>query len=120
MFTYQKFQVNATEHFEKMKYPQIMNDLKAIGLRLGDAAKTPGAAMLLSFVKYHSISSKSVAAYPALASMISTKELPLGSLEELFNASKQNATFQNELEAYIVAYFNGPETKYLSPAKPFG
>ena len=106
MFTYQRFHVGETDHFEETKYPQINTDLKAIGLKLGDAAGTPGAAMLLSFVKYHSISSASVTAYPALASMISTKELPLSSLEELFEASKKNSTFQKELETHIETYLN--------------
>ena len=118
MFTYQNYRIGVTDHFEDTKYPQIRNELKAIGLQLGDAASTPGAAMLLSFVKHHSISSKSVAAYPALANMISTKELPLSALEELFEASKQNTTFQRELESYIQTYFNSQEYKSLSPAKP--
>jgi hypothetical protein len=89
MFTYQRFHISETDHFEETKYPQINTDIKAIGLRLGDAAGTPGAAMLLSFIKYHSISSASAAAYSALASIISTKELPLSGLEELFEASKK-------------------------------
>jgi hypothetical protein len=118
MFTYQKFHVNATEHFEETKYPQINTDLKAIVLQVGDAISTPGATMLLSFVKYHRINSKSAAAYPALASMISTKELPLSALEELFEASKQNPAFQQELETYIQTYLNSPKNKLLSPAKP--
>ena len=86
-------------------------------MRLGDAASIPGSAMLVSFVKHHSISSKSVADYPALAGMISKKELPLSALEELFEASKQNPTFQNELESHIETYLNSPKNKSLSPAK---
>ncbi len=103
MFTYQKYRIAQTDHFEVMQYPQINTDLKDIVLQLGDAAETPGTAMLLSFVKHHSISSVSVASYPALATMISNKELPLANLEELFEASKQNISFQKELESHIVA-----------------
>ncbi|HEV7333220.1 MAG TPA: hypothetical protein VGN63_19450 [Flavisolibacter sp.] len=117
MFMYQRFHVSETDHFEETKYPQINTDLKAIVLQLGDAGSTPGATMLLSFVKYHSIDSKSVAAYPALASMISTKELPLSALEELFEASKQNPTFQKELESHIETYLNS-HNKAFSHTKP--
>ncbi|RYY01080.1 MAG: hypothetical protein EOO53_19700 [Gammaproteobacteria bacterium] len=106
MFTYQRFPVSETDHFEEAKYPQINRDLRAIGLLLGDAAGTPGAAMLLSFVRYHSISSTSVTAYPALANIISTRELPVSGLEELFEASKKNPTFQKELETHIESYLN--------------
>ena len=117
MFTYQRFHVSGTDHFEETKYPQINKDLKAIALQLGNAAGAPGAAMLLSFVRYHRISTSSVAAYPALATMISTKELPLGALEELFEASKQNPTFQKELESHIETSLNGNENTPLSPGK---
>jgi|GEM_PF-2500342 len=112
MFKYQRFHIGETDHFEETKYPQINIDLKAIGLKLGAAAGTPGAAMLLSFVKYHSISSTSFAAYPALASMISTKELPLNGLEDLFEASKQNPTFQKELESHVETYLNSPNRAF--------
>ena len=108
MFTYQKFHVGETDHFDQEKYPQINTDLAAIVLQLGEAAGTPGAAMLLSFVKHHRISSKSVADYPALANMISTKELPLKTLEELFDASKQNPTFRKELEIHVERYLSSP------------
>ena len=110
MFAYQKFRIGKTDHFDETKYPQINTDLKTIALQLGDAAPTPGGAMLLSFVKDHRINSKSVADYPALASMISTKELPLSALEELFEASKQNPTFQKELESHIQTYFDSFDT----------
>ena len=117
MFTYQRFQVSETDHFEETKYPQVNTDLEAIRLKLGDAASTPGGAMLLSFVRYHRINSTSVADYPALASMISTKELPLNALEELFEASKQNPTFQKELEIHIETFLGGHENQLLSPSK---
>jgi hypothetical protein len=110
MSTYQKFRISETDHFDETKYPQINTDLKTIVLQLGDAASTPGGAMLLSFVKDHRMNSKSVIDYPALASMISTKELPLSGLEELFEASKQNPTFQEELESHIQTYLNSFDT----------
>ena len=113
MLKCQGFHVTESDHFEETKYPQINKDLKAIGLRLGDAAGTPGTAMLLSFVRYHSINSTSVTAYPALASMISTKELPLGALGELFEASKKNPTFQKELETHIETCLNSNNRAFL-------
>ncbi|HUC81737.1 MAG TPA: hypothetical protein VMR70_12530 [Flavisolibacter sp.] len=45
MFTYQRFHVCETDHFEKAKYPQIDADLKAIAGKLGAAAGTPGGGM---------------------------------------------------------------------------
>ena len=117
MLTYQKIRIGEADHFEEAKYPQVNADLKAIVLQLGDEALTPASAMLLSFVKHHSISSKSVADHPALAGMISTKELPLSALEELFEASKKNPTFQKELESHIETFFNGHENKSVSPSK---
>ena len=118
MLTYQKIRIGEADHFEEAKYPQVNANLKAIVLQLGDEALTPASAMLLSFVKNHSISSKSVVDHPALAGMISTKELPLSALEELFEASKQNPTFQKELENHIETYLNDSKNKSSSPTKP--
>lgn len=117
MYTYQRFRIGETDHFEETKYLQINTALQAIVMQMSEAAGTPVSAMLLSFVKDHCISSKSVAAFPALANMISTKELPLGALEELFEASKHNSTFQKELQIHIETYLN-KHNKTFSPSKP--
>ena len=114
MFTYRKFRVENNDHFEEQKYPEINETLKAIALQWGDVSGTPGPTMLLSFVKDHSMSSKSVDSHPALANLISSKELPIGALEDLFEASKHNPTFQKELQSHITSYLNNSAQPFLS------
>jgi hypothetical protein len=117
MFTYRKFRVENNDHFEEQKYPEIDEALKAIALQWCDVFVAPGPTMLLSFVKDHSISSKSVDSHPVLANLITSKELPIGALEDLFEASKTNPTFQKELQSHIAAYLNKSAQTY-SPTKP--
>jgi hypothetical protein len=61
--------------------------------------------MLLSSVKDNCINSKQVVDHPTLATLISTKALPLGTLEDLFESSRSNSSFREDLEAHNRSYF---------------
>lgn len=105
MSMYHKFLVQETDRFVPDNFPPIKASLETIVVLLNREPAGPKADMLLSFVKDHSMSSQHVAEHPGLASLISTKSLPLGSLEALFESSRNNPLFKKDLEAYIRSYF---------------
>lgn len=98
---YHKFQVGEADRFDAAHFPALQESLSDISGLLAGEPGGAAADMLLSFVKDHSINSQLVASHPRLATLISTKELPLGEMEGLFEASRKNPTFRLELETYI-------------------
>ncbi len=98
---YHKFQIGDTDRFDAAHFPELGKSLAVMaGMLVGEPA-CPTADMLLSFVKNHCIDSQMVVNHPRLAGRISTKELPLGVMEDLFEASRKNLIFRQELESHI-------------------
>jgi hypothetical protein len=102
---YQKFLIKETDHFDPSNFPQLKACLEKIVVQLNREPAGPKAEMLLSFVKNHSINSQQVVAHQALAALISTKSLPLGVMEDLFESSRSNLSFQQDMETHIRSYF---------------
>ena len=104
MSMYNKFLVKEKDRFNPSNFPQLGASLESIVAELKGVPPGPKADMLLSFVKSHSINSQHVVDFPGAATLISTKSLPLGAMEDLFEASRSNPSFQKEMEAYIRSY----------------
>ncbi|GAA4746215.1 hypothetical protein [Flavisolibacter ginsenosidimutans] len=105
MPTYQKFRVGESNSFDPASFPELQPCLQQIVAQLNRESAGPKTEMLLSFVKDHRIKSQLVADHPALANLISTKSLPLAVLEDLFESSRTNPSFRNDLEKFVSAYF---------------
>lgn len=105
MSMYQKFLVKETDRFDPTQFPQVETCLEKLVMQLNREPAAPKEEMLLSFVKDHCINSQHVRDYPVVASLISTKTLPLGTIEDLFESSKNNPLFKKDLETYIRSYF---------------
>lgn len=98
---YHKFQIGEADRFDAAHFPELQTSLLNIAGLLTGEPVGPVADMLLSFVKDHSINSQLVANHPRLATLISTKELPLGIMEDLFEGSRKNLSFRQDLETYV-------------------
>jgi hypothetical protein len=105
MSVYQKFLIRETDRFDPANFPQLETSLEQIVVQLNREQAGPKADMLLSFVKDHAINSQQVIDHPKVASLISTKSLPLGTIEDLFEASRNNPLFKKALELHIRSYF---------------
>jgi len=101
---YQKFLIKETDRFDPANFPQLGGCLETIVVQLNREPAGPKAEMLLSFARDHCLSSQHVSDYPRLASLISTKSVPLGVVEELFESSKGNPSFAKDLEAHVRSY----------------
>ena len=115
MVAYKIFSIADTDHFIPAKFPQVEASIQKLVERLSNEPAIK-IEMLLSFVKDHSIELIQVEEHPQLAALISTQSLPLGLMEALFDASRQNAVFKTELEAHIRHCFNHtitPDTSQL-------
>ena len=104
MSMYQQILIKETDRFDPANFLQLETCLEKIVVQLNRESAGPKAEMLLSFVKDHCINSQFVVDHPSLATLISTKSLPLGAMEELFESSRNNQSFRKDLEAYIRSY----------------
>lgn len=104
MFVYQKFLIRETDRFDPSTFPQLEESLQQTLAELETGPAGPSAAMILSYVKDHSINSQQAKDHPQLATLISSRSLPLGIMEQLFESGRQNPIFQREMEGYIKSY----------------
>lgn len=104
MFAYQKFLIKETDRFDASIFPQLEESLQETRVQLATEPAGPSTTMILAFVKERSMNAQQVKDYPQLASLISSKSLPLSVMEQLFESSRQNPAYQRELEGYIKAY----------------
>lgn len=102
---FRKFLIRDEDHFVQARFPQLEQSLTKIVEQFANYSSDSKTEMLISFVKHHSISSQLVKDNPELATLISSKSLPLQVLEELFESSKQNPLFTEQLEDYVRKYF---------------
>lgn len=105
MSMYHKFLIKETDRFDPANFPELKTCLEQIVLQLNREPAGPKAEMLLSFVKDHCINSQFVLNHPKPAALISTKSLPLGVVEDMFEASKGNPSFRNNMKTYVRSYF---------------
>jgi len=109
MSIYQKFLIRETDSFDPTSFPQLDVSLETIVTQLNGESTGPMAEMILSFVKDHRIESSFLTNYSGLASVISSKAIPIGVMEDLFESSKKNPGFTKDMEAYIRSYIvSGP------------
>ena len=102
---FRKFLIRDEDQFVDSRFPELEESLTRIVEQLTSYSSEAKTEMILSFVKHHSISSQLVNDHPELATLISSKSLPLQVLEELFESSKQNSLFRKQLEDHIRKFF---------------
>lgn len=103
---YSKYLVNDTDRFDPARFPGVEEDLDQLIVAMAALPSVLNTEMLISFCKDHCMQAEWVRTNPVLAEMISSKSLPIASLEALFAACRTHTAFRTELEAYITARFS--------------
>jgi hypothetical protein len=109
MFAYKKFLVKETDHFDASAFPQLDESLQQTLVQLAAEPSGPTTAMIVSFVKDGSVNSQLAKDHPQLANLIRSNNLSLTVMAQLFDSSKQNSAFQQDLESHITTYLNKKE-----------
>jgi hypothetical protein len=105
MFKYPRFLIKDNDHFNIEQFPNLNNKISEAVIVLSDISEAYRTAMLVSFLKNHSILAKWSTNNPEFAAVISSEVLPFKDLEALFESGKDNASFTSELEVYIKDLF---------------
>jgi hypothetical protein len=101
MFEYPRFLVKDTDQFNSYNFPMIEDDIAGINAGTSQFPGIYRQEMLISFMKYNSMNEKWVEANPLLASAITSGNLPLDNIGSLFNCSKNNSVFSDQVSEYL-------------------
>lgn len=93
------------ESFSATRFPDLDEDIKLIQEKLKDLKKDFLAEIIISFTRDHSIKGIWAKENPAVVDLVVNKKIPLGSLEQLFEKSKENSEFREGLEKYLTDKF---------------
>lgn len=105
VIVYKKYVVDDDDPFRAPLFPEIGEDISSIRNTMYRNGHRLDPAVLVSFVKHHSMRTDWTLANPEIAGMISGQQLPVGNMEALFACTVHNPDFQKHLEEYIFACF---------------
>jgi hypothetical protein len=107
MLYYKKYLVKDNEGFNAENYPRLLSDLIQINEETAHIQPDFKADILISFAKKHSLKNEWIIANPEFTRLITSGELPVSTLESLFDSSSKNLFFQQQLEHYLTSTFTG-------------
>jgi len=93
------------ESFSPNNFPCLDEDIKLIREKLKDLNNDYLAEIVISFAKDHSIKGIWAKENPDVVDMVVNKRIPIGTLEQLFEKSKDNFEFREDLEKYLIDEF---------------
>jgi hypothetical protein len=92
-----------------------MNEVDIVNERSGSFPLSFKSEILISFLKDHSVQNDWINANPKLAELVTSGGLFTGSIESLFESSRNNPGFRQELESYLKEKFTeGQSPKTLA------
>lgn len=98
---YEKYLISPTQKFKRSDFLFIADEMLAINQKTANLPNTFKGSIIISFLKTHSLMNNWIVENPQLAEMISSGTVSAGKTEALFESSRNNAPFQQELECYV-------------------
>jgi hypothetical protein len=111
---YERYLIRQADRFEPEKFSSVTDEINMINERSESFPDLFKSEILVSFLTNHSLQDDWIAANPGLANLVTSGGLSTGSIQSLFESSRNNPTFRQELENYLKEMF----TKETSPGKP--
>jgi len=103
-----KYLVGASEKFKPEHYPLVNVEVTAINEKTLNAPLFYKDEIIISFLKDHSLHYDWIHANPELTELVTSGEIFTGSIESLFEASRNNLDFRDEFEQYLTKSFTTP------------
>ncbi len=104
MFTYHKFLIKDSDRFIATTFPQLEASLEEVAEKLEKTASGPAAEMIIDYTRDKNISAQHETDHPGLTDLITSGNLPLQVIKDLFESSQDNTLFKEGLETYIKAF----------------
>lgn len=110
MNSYEKHPVLSTDVFDPRNFPFIAEEVCVIGKSTSKVSSAFKASMIISFFKNHSLQNHWKDQNPELTEMITKGSLLTGNIEKLFESSRNNPAFRQDLENYVNSLITNMET----------
>lgn len=101
MKQYIKYLIEATDQFNREKFPLVTEEIQAINESVHHIISPFKVDIVVSFLKDHSLKNIWIDACPELTELVISGVLTTGSVEALFDSSRSNPGFRSDLEGYI-------------------
>jgi hypothetical protein len=96
-----KYEVKDTDLFFAERYPNAISELAIAATHLKEVPGMHKADMFISFLKSHSIKTEWLKNNQPVSKLITSGFLQTHHIEALFNGSRHNKKFTEELEAWM-------------------
>lgn len=96
-----RYYINDTDRFEESLYPVVVSEITGLHKSLLKIRSYQKIRIVISLLRDHSIKTVWLAGNKELASLLTSGSLATSHLESLFEASKGNQKFLDDLETYI-------------------
>jgi hypothetical protein len=94
-----------TNGFQPLDFPEVIKELAAIKDMIRPLHQVENAAIVVSYLKDHMIRTDLTQSHRELVAILTSKNT-CHFLEDLFLASRENASFRLSLENYVVDQFS--------------
>ena len=106
MTQFNKYLIKSTDQFDPEYYPSINDEVGKINARVEELPAFFKADIIVSFLKDHSLQNDWIKVNPELTEMVTSGSLFTGSIESLFESSRNNPVFRRDLEIYLTTRFS--------------
>jgi hypothetical protein len=97
------YDIKDTDTFEESVYPGIVKEIEALQETMLEIKGLHKIEIIISFLRFHSIKTEWISTNKDVTRLMTSRSVGTSELEELFDSSKKNSGFSNELESYIKA-----------------
>jgi hypothetical protein len=103
---YNNYTIGLKDQFDPLNYPLVNDEIRIINEKSEVVPLHFKAEIIISFVKNHSLQNNWIAANPGLTELVTSHTLLTGSIESLFDSSRNNPVFRQDLEVYLKEKFS--------------
>lgn len=101
MKQHQLYSINDTDQFNANNYSTITDEMAFIVKQTAGMLPAYKEDIIISYLKDHAILSIWIVANPLLAKLMTSNVLPSSNIEALFDASRTNYVFRDQLEDFL-------------------
>lgn len=95
------YNIGEADIFSAALYPQVVDEVMNLKQRSLEMNTPSKEQVVISFLKSHSIATTWLESDREICKLMTSGALNIAHLESLFNSSRQNKTFLEDLETYI-------------------
>lgn len=98
------------DRFTEARYPEVAKEVADLHLALAGAEEVLKVEMVISFVRHHRLKTEWLTQNREVARMLTSGSPRISNIESLFNASRNNVRFTDDLEGYLKLKFSKQNT----------